>query len=306
MAQGRLHLLGLLALGAGATNAAAAAPIRMLVVSSEDAVSYRQAHQGFVEELRARGRIVETRRVLARDFVDEAQSDLVLGLGGAASSRLTALKVPAVFAVVGDPIDSGLCDEASRPRGAITGVGALVAPELQLELVRELLPGDRRIGLIYNPSRASQLYARYAVEARALGLIPVPVAARSAHEVPQVLSAARDHVDVLIALPEPSIWNAASLKTSVMFSLRERKPLIGFSKLFTRGGAIASLAAEDYRAMGAQAARLALRLLQGEDVSSIRVEPAGTISLSLNLVVAGRLGIRVSTDLIERAEDVYR
>jgi ABC-type uncharacterized transport system substrate-binding protein len=127
--------------------------------------------------------------------------------------------------------------------------------------------------------------------------------ARRPEEVGAALSQQREAFDAILALPDPSVWNAQSLKAAVIFSLAQRRPLFGFSQAFTRAGALASLSAEGYEQMGAQAARLALARAAG---GPPRVEAPATLNLSLNVVVAQRLGLTLPRSLTEAATEVFR
>ena len=58
--------------------------------------------------------------------------------------------IPIVIGSAGDPVGSGLVASLARPGGNITGF-SIVAPELEakrLALLRELLPGLQRVGLL--------------------------------------------------------------------------------------------------------------------------------------------------------------
>src|SRR3954469_2818061 len=74
---------------------------------------------------------------------------------GAAVSELAklSLPVPVVYIFSGDPMAAGFADSLSRPRGNMTGV-TLMAAELngkRLEILRDIVPGLRRVAIIANP-----------------------------------------------------------------------------------------------------------------------------------------------------------
>ena len=80
--------------------------------------------------------------------------ELIVAQGAAVSeiAKLT-LPVPIVYIFSGDPVAAGLADSLSRPRGNMTGV-TLMAAELnskRLEILRDIVPGLRRVAIIANP-----------------------------------------------------------------------------------------------------------------------------------------------------------
>src|SRR5262245_58192256 len=82
--------------------------------------------------------------------------------------------IPIVFAAVGDPVGTGLVTSLARPGGNVTGL-SLQATDLagkRLELLREVVPGLRRLAIMANAvaSPAVLEMAEVQTAARALGL----------------------------------------------------------------------------------------------------------------------------------------
>lgn len=286
--------------------AAPAVPLRVTVLLSEDAPSFQAAGTAFVEALgveTSRVLLVSQRLAAGAGSLDDA--DVVLALGTAAARRIASGPGPGVrvFAVVGDPVSAGLSQGESGSRGELGGVSALPPLIEQLELVRAAAPDARRLGVVVNGSRPSPLLDLLVGLGPRAGLTIVALRAQRPEDVGAVLRQERGSFDAILALPDPSVWNGAALKATVIFALSERRPLFGFSRAFTRAGALASLSAEDYPAMGEQAAKLAGGRLGG---GPVRIEAAQSRSLSVNVVVAQRLGLTLTRGLVERAKDVYR
>src|SRR5438477_1908845 len=79
---------------------------------------------------------------------------LIVVQGAAVSevSKLT-LPVPIIYIFSGDPVSAGLAESLSRPRDNMTGL-TLMAAELnskRLEILRDIVPGLRRVAIIANP-----------------------------------------------------------------------------------------------------------------------------------------------------------
>src|SRR5262245_55341763 len=108
-----------------------------------------------------------TRRLIGTASVDVLVSD---GLGAVAAKHATAL-IPIVFAVFSQPVEEGLVASLARPGGNVTGL-SVMAPDLagkRLELLGEVVPGLRRMGIVCNPGRrghAIQIQETQAVAAR--------------------------------------------------------------------------------------------------------------------------------------------
>jgi ABC-type uncharacterized transport system substrate-binding protein len=63
--------------------------------------------------------------------------------------------------------------------------------------------------------------------------------------------------DIVLALPDNSIYNNATVQALILASLQSGTPVVGFSAAFVRAGAAAGIFA-DFRDAGRQAAEIAL------------------------------------------------
>src|SRR5271169_740501 len=103
-----------------------------------------------VERRYANGR-PELLRPLAEELVRlKVEIIVTQGTAAALAAKNTTSTIPIVMASSGDPVRSGLVASLARPGGNITGF-ALMSPELdikRLELLRELLPGLQRVGVL--------------------------------------------------------------------------------------------------------------------------------------------------------------
>src|SRR5262245_8542073 len=95
---------------------------------------------------------------IAAEFV-RLKVDVIVttGIAAAAAKQATSI-IPIVFAAANDPLATGLVASLARPGGNVTGLSAQ-APDLagkRLELLREVIPGLRRLAILanvdYNPA----------------------------------------------------------------------------------------------------------------------------------------------------------
>ena len=78
------------------------------------------------------------------------------------AARKVTRDIPILIVTISDPVGSGLAATLSRPGGNITGFTNGVASELfskRLDLLRQMLPGMRRVGFLYNPDNAGNTVA---------------------------------------------------------------------------------------------------------------------------------------------------
>src|SRR5207248_5159303 len=95
---------------------------------------------------------------LAADLV-RRRVDVIVASGGADvafAAKGTTTTIPILFIVSGDPVKLGLVANLARPDGNLTGINFFNAELVakRLELLRELVPGAKRVAALVNPSDA--------------------------------------------------------------------------------------------------------------------------------------------------------
>ena len=126
-----------------------------------------------------------------------------------------------------------------------------------------------------------------------------PVAGPAA--IPAALDQIALRADVLLALPDPTMYTGESARGVLLHSFRKRMPVIGMSDAWVRMGALYALD-WDYDEVGAVCAQLALREMQGPRSAAALPAPLKP-RVSVNLRSAAQFGIRWDTDLL-RGVDV--
>ena len=82
---------------------------------------------------------------------------VIFASGGAAPLRAAMAAtstIPIIFSLADDPVKLGVVSNLNRPGGNVTGVTFTSAPlgAKRLELIRELVPNARRVGVLVNPN----------------------------------------------------------------------------------------------------------------------------------------------------------
>jgi ABC-type uncharacterized transport system substrate-binding protein len=114
---------------------------------------------GFVEgqnvavEYRAAENQMDKLPALVTDFVRRPVAVIVANNDAALVAKDATATVPIVFATGGDPVREGLVTSLNRPGGNVTGVVFFtsVLGAKRLELLRQLSPKAKTIGLLVNP-----------------------------------------------------------------------------------------------------------------------------------------------------------
>lgn len=232
--------------------------------------------------------------------------ELVIAIGSRAAklAREIAPDIPLVYAMVLDPAALGLPAPGRAAAVPATGVTMDVTPERQFELLLEIAPSARRIGVLYNPSISGDAVRRAAEAASARGLELVRQPVRTEAEVASAAALLGPTVDAFWALADPMVLTSANARAFILLSLRSGKPLFAMSEGLVRSGAMAGLSA-DPAEVGRRAGEMARRVLQGEAVGRVPPESPRRLAIFVNRASAAHLGLDLPADILARATTVY-
>src|SRR5882724_5446788 len=123
---------------------------------------------------------------ISAEFVRLKVNVIVTGGSAVLAAKQATSEIPIVFALGNDPLGAGLVKSLSRPGGNVTGL-SLQGPDIagkRLGLMREALPGLRRLAIIANPAspQAASELDEVKTQARGLGLEPTGLEIRRAED----------------------------------------------------------------------------------------------------------------------------
>ena len=242
---------------------------------------------------------------IAQKFASD-KLDLVLSI--ATPTSQTAVKeitdFPVLFAAVTDPVAAGLVKDPAAPDANVTGVSDLLPVGSHLELIKQLVPDVKTIGLLYNSGESNSVALVELEKAKAeeMGLEVVEATAATPAEV---LTAARSlvgRVDAISVLTDNTVVSA--FESVVKVCTENKIPLIAGDTDSVKRGAIAAYAF-DYKQHGVQAAKMAVKILEGTPIKDIPVEYAENLMLSLNLASAEAMGVTIPDALKSEAAQTF-
>jgi putative ABC transport system substrate-binding protein len=123
-----------------------------------------------------------------------------------AAKQATAI-IPIVFATAADPLGSGLIASLARPGGNVTGIASQSTDVVgkRLEILRELIPGLRRLAIMANADAPAAMLEMIEAQATAsaIGLDVVPLQIRSNADIAPAFQSLTGRADALFVIPEP-------------------------------------------------------------------------------------------------------
>lgn len=213
--------------------------------------------------------------------------------------------VPIIIAGIGDPVAAGLVSSLARPSGNVTGWSSDLNPLAGkfIEFSRELVPGFRRLAVMFNPENQGSARGFHLFETLAptvgIELIPAPVATSEQLE-PALAALARERPQVLLVHPvQPVSLHSARI---VEFAIRHGIAAMGNAGNQVREGCLLSYG-PDWEEMVGRTAYYVDRILRGAAPSDLPIELA-PFRLTINLATARALGVTVPGSMLVRADEV--
>ncbi|MGH7409705.1 MAG: ABC transporter substrate-binding protein, partial [Candidatus Methylomirabilis sp.] len=247
--------MGLLAVVSGLPLPGEAAKI--VALRGADVDVYNEAFEGFKDVTRQSivsnydmgGDLQKGKAFLTR-LKSGPRPDLIFAIG------LWALQVvveevkdiPVVFAMVLNP--STVIGQEARN---ITGASMNVPVEQQIALLKRVSPEVRRIGVIYDPAKTGFLVRQADRIAHPQGVRLITKAIASSKDAFAALDAMQGEIDALWILPDLTVLAPEVVQYMLLFSFRNRIPLLGLSENQARMGALLGLSFESGRDIGVQA-----------------------------------------------------
>jgi ABC-type uncharacterized transport system substrate-binding protein len=233
----------------------------------------------------------------------------VLAVTGAVTARAAkkAIRdIPIVFAVVVDPVADNVVASLEQPGGNLTGVTSFDSQQAtkQFELLREVIPGVRRVAILGDQGVSEALMKASEQQARALGIQSqrFRVAAPNPDLEGAFDAMKREHADALLVLEEPVPGVYA--KTIAELAAKDRIPTMFAPSRVAAGGLIAygTSQTEAIRHMAAYVDKI----LKGAKPDELPVEAVTRYELVVNLKTAQEIGVAIPPGVLARADRVIQ
>ena len=213
--------------------------------------------------------------------------------------------IAVVYTAVTDPVAAKLANEDGSSVGNVTGTSDELPIKAQLEMIREMLPDAKNIGILYTTSEANSVsaLAKYKELAGDYGFTIVDKGISQTADISLATDELLTEVDCLTNLTDNTV--VASLATILDKANEKNIPVFGSEIEQVK---IGCLAAEglDYVALGKQTGKMAAQILKGEkEAADMNYETITEPGFYVNNKVAENLGVEVPEDLASSAVESF-
>lgn len=281
------------------TSISAAADAAIWIALTEQGGAYAETAEAIRAELQRSGSRTEAVVRPWRELASGAPAPrlvVAVGVGALKGMVESDSRAPLVAALVPRAAYLRVVESAGRSGRPMSAVWLDQPIARQLDLLRLALPARHRVGVVLGlESKSFEPELQRAAAERDLELVAARIEGgdQLAVAVQRVLADA----DVLLALPDPQVYNGATVQNVLTAAYRQRVPLVGFSPAYVKAGAMLSLYSTPAQ-VGAQAAEIVRAVLGGRPLPA----PQGprAFAVGVNADVARSLGIAVEEDAAAR------
>jgi putative ABC transport system substrate-binding protein len=243
---------------------------------------------------------------IAAEFVRRKVDVIVTSATAAivAAKQATSV-IPIVFAAAGDPVGTGLVASLARPGGNVTGL-SIQQTDLaakRLELLREVVPGLRRLAILANVGGPAVVLDMREVQAtaRTLGFEVITSEIQRGEDIVPAFEALDGRADALYVCIDPLV-NTHRIRINTL-ALAARLPTMHGSREGVEAGGLMSYG-PNLPDLFRRAADFVDKVLRGAKAGDIPVEQPRKVDLVINLTTAKALRLTIQESFLLRADEV--
>ncbi len=245
---------------------------------------------------------------LARELIGLPVDVLVTSVTQATiAARDNTKTIPIVMVGVSDPVASGLVADLSRPGGNVTGTSGMFseAAGKRLQLLKEVIPGVRRVAVLWNPANRvfqMQMIQETEAAARPIGIELRMFEARDSESLERAFAAiSKERVSGLNVLPDPTL--AAHGARIAAFAAKARLPSVSGNSVYAEVGGLMTYG-PSFAEMARGAGGYVAKILKGAKPAELPVERPTKFEFVINMKTANQIGMTIPRSLQLRADRV--
>ena len=232
-------------------------------------------------------------------------NDLLVGITTPATLSLSnATKdKPIIMAGITYPVEAGLIKSENNPGNNITGVSDRTPIKQQLEVMKQILPKMKKVGILYTASEDNSVKQAQEAEklAKELGLEVKVSTVANTNDIQQITETLAAETDAIFVPIDNTI--ASAMATVVKVTDVKKIPVFPSSDTMVADGGLLGIGVDQYK-IGIETAKVIAKVLKGADTKTMPIVLANEGVIYLNEAKAKQLGIEIPKDIKDKAKVV--
>lgn len=241
-------------------------------------------------------------KTMSQRFENEDASVMIgIATPSAQSLANTTKTTPIVMGAISDPVGAGLVKNLKNPGNNITGVMHKEPINRQVQLIKQLLPDLKTVGVLHTSSddSSSSEVKEFTELAHKEGIDVKDYTITSTNDIQQVSASMASNVQAIYIPNDNTV--ASGFQTVLKNADQNNIPVFPSTSEMTRQGGLSTVSVSQYE-LGKMTGQMAAEILKGKDPAKMAVRyPTNGITY-LNLKQANKLGISVPAQLVQQVE----
>ena len=238
---------------------------------------------------------------IGQKFIND-KSDLILAIATPAAQAIANMTkdIPILITAVTDPADSKLVADNNIPGGNVTGTSDLTPVEAQIELLKEIIPNVKTVGLLYCSSEQNSVFQINIAKKKldAMGIKYIDIAISNLNEIQQVIQNVIGKVEAIYTPTDNMIANG--MATVALMTEPAKIPVICGEGGMTMLGGTATYGINYYE-LGKLTSTQAVSILKGDKkTSEMPIEYLQKFDLVVNTNMIESIGLTIPESLYNK------
>ena len=288
--------------------------IKIGILQQLEHPSLDQSREGFVQALADNGYVDGDNIVIDYQNAQSDQSnlsnmadrlvsdgsDLILGIATGAAQTLAGKTsdIPILITAVTDPVDAGVVNSMDNPGTNVSGTSDVSPMKEQLELMMQLKDGIKTVGLLYTSSEDNSVLqikqAKEILDTMKVSYVEQTVT--NSNDVQQAVQSLVNKCDA-IYIPTDNVL-ASSMALVADITWPAGIPVVTGAESMVTDGGLATLGLSYYN-LGYQTGEMAVRVLEGADISTMAVETQKEYNYIVNGDAVTAMNIQLPQELMQ-------
>ena len=288
--------------------------IRIGILQQLEHPSLDQSREGFIQALEDNGYtdgeniVIDYQNAqsdqsnlsnMADRLVSE-KSDIILAIATGAAQTVAGKTsdIPVLITAVTDPVDAGVVNSMENPGTNVSGTSDASPMKEQLELIMQIKPDTAKVGLLYTSSEDnSVLQIKQAKEILdTMKVAYVEQTVTNSNDVQQAVQSLVTKCDAIYIPTDNVLASSMALVADITWSAGI--PVITGAESMVTDGGLATLGLSYYN-LGYQTGEMAVKVLQGADVSTMPVETQKEYNYIVNGDAVAAMNITLPQELAQ-------
>ncbi|TXJ51863.1 ABC transporter substrate-binding protein [Brachyspira aalborgi] len=238
---------------------------------------------------------------IGQKFIND-KSDLILAIATPAAQAIANMTkdIPILITAVTDPADSKLVADNNAPGGNVTGTSDLTPVEAQIELLKEIIPNVKTVGLLYCSSEQNSVFQINIAKKKldAMGIKYIDIAISNLNEIQQVIQNVIGKVEAIYTPTDNMIANG--MATVALMTEPAKLPVICGEGGMTMLGGTATYGINYYE-LGKLTSTQAVSILKGDKkTAEMPIEYLQKFDLVVNTNMMESIGLTIPESLYNK------